>query len=76
MMAAYERYNLLVEEVSAYSESFRIAQVRFDAGVLTSVDFLTVKRSYDSAETSLISARYDYLIRTKILDYYQGRLSL
>ncbi len=76
MQSAYDRYNLLEAQVNAFSESFRIAEVRFDAGVLTSVDFLVIKGNLDRAKTSLISARYDYLIRTKILDYYQGRLAL
>jgi len=76
MAAAYDRYKLLVEQVDAFAESFRIAEIRFNAGVLTSVDFLIVKGNLDRAKTSLINSRYDYLIRTKILDYYQGRLSL
>ncbi|WP_448701256.1 TolC family protein [Mucilaginibacter sp. AW1-3] len=76
MVAAFDRYKLLVEQVDAFAESFRIAEIRFNAGVLTSVDFLIVKGNLDRAKTSLISSRYDYLIRTKILDYYQGRLSL
>jgi outer membrane protein len=76
MASAFERYKLLVGQVNAFGESFRIAYIRFDSGVLTSVDFLVVKGNLDRAKTSLISARYDYLIRTKILDYYQGRLTL
>ncbi len=76
MTAAYDRYKLLVEQVDAFAESFRIAEIRFNSGVLTSVDFLIVKGNLDRAKTSLISSRYDYLIRTKILDYYQGRLTL
>lgn len=76
MTAAYNRYQLLVKQVDAFSESFRIAETRFNSGVLTSVDFLVVKGNLDRAKTNLINARYDYLIRTKVLDYYQGKLSL
>ncbi|MGN6617507.1 MAG: TolC family protein, partial [Ilyomonas sp.] len=70
---AYQRYLTLNEQVKAFGESFRAAQVRFDAGVITSVDYLTVKRNYDAANTNLIAARYDYILRTKILDYYQSK---
>jgi outer membrane protein len=76
MDAAYERYQLLVKQVDAYNESFRIAETRFNSGVLTSVEFLIVKGNLDRARTSLINAKYDYLIRTKVLDYYQGKLAL
>lgn len=76
MSAAFERFKLLNDQVNAFAESFRIAEVRFNAGALTSVDFLVVKGNLDRAKTNFINARYDYLIRSKILDYYQGRLSL
>jgi outer membrane protein len=75
MTAAYNKYQALDEEVKAYSESFRISKIRFEAGVLTSVDYITSKNNMDAASLNLISARYDYFIYSKILDYYQGKLS-
>ena len=71
-----ERYTTLQEQVKAYSESFRIAEIRFTAGVLTSVDFVQVKNYLDRANLNLINARYQCFIYNKILDYYQGKLSL
>jgi len=76
MTSAYERYQVLGDQVAAYTESFRIAEVRFNAGDLNSVDYLVAKGNLDRAKTGLINARYDYFIRTKILDYYQGKLAL
>jgi outer membrane protein len=76
MDAAFQRYQLLVNQVDAYTESFRIAETRFNSGVIASVEFLVVKGNLDRARTNLINARYDYLIRTRVLDYYQGKLSL
>ena len=74
MENAWNRYKLLVEQVAALSESFRAAEVRFQSGVGTSVDYLVVKNNLDRANTNLIMARYDYLLRTKVLDYYNGTL--
>ncbi|QQL51320.1 TolC family protein [Mucilaginibacter ginkgonis] len=76
MLSAYERYQTTHDQVDAYTQSFNVAQAKFNAGVLTSVDFVTVKQRLDSANLNLISARYDYFIRAKILDYYQGKLNL
>ena len=75
MSAAYKRYQALTEQVKAYTESFRIYKLRFDSGVLTSVDYIIAKNNLDAANVNLISARYDYYIDSKILDYYQGKLS-
>jgi len=74
MTGAFDRYQLLQKQVDAYAESYRIAEIRFEAGAITSVDFVIVKGNLDRAKVNLINARYDYLTRTKILDYYQGRL--
>lgn len=74
MVSAYRRYTSLQDEVNAYTESFRISKIRYEAGVLNSVDFVTSKNNMDGAAIALISARYDYLIYSKILDYYQGKI--
>jgi outer membrane protein len=76
MGSAYDRYQILLKQNEAYTESFRIAEARFNAGALNSVDFLIVKGNLDKARTNLINAKYDYMVRTKILDYYQGKLAL
>jgi outer membrane protein len=73
MTAAMNRYQALVEQVTAYAESFRAAEVRFNAGAATSIDYLIAKNNLDRANVNLIIARYDYVLRTKILDYYQGK---
>jgi outer membrane protein len=73
MSSAYDRYKTLLEQVNAYRESFKAAEVRFNNGVGNSVDYLTAKNNLDRANVNLISAKYDYVLRTKILDYYQGK---
>ena len=73
MKAAQERYRVLTEQVNAFALSFRAAEVRFDAGLGTSVDYLIAKNNLDRANINLVNARYDYVLRTKILDYYQNK---
>jgi outer membrane protein len=73
MTAAKNRYQALLEQVAAYTESFHAAEARFNAGATTSIDYLIAKNNLDRANVNLIIARYDYVLRTKILDYYQGK---
>lgn len=68
---AQERYRIVSEQVAAYTESFRAAEVRYNAGVGTSIDYLLAKDRLDRAELNLISARYETVLRKKILDYYE-----
>ena len=73
MTAAQNRYSVLTEQVAAFQESFRIAEIRFNEGAITSVDYIIAKNNLDRSNLNLISARYDYVLRTKILDYYQSK---
>ncbi len=73
MTAARERYLALLDQVEAYQQSFHAAEVRFNAGVGTTVDYIIAKNNVDRANINLISARYDFLLRTKVLDYYQAK---
>lgn len=75
MTAAKNRYLALLDQVAAYTESFHAAEARYNSGstTLISLDYLTAKNNLDRANVNLIIARYDYILRTKILDYYQGK---
>ena len=73
MVSASNRYKTLLEQVSAYTESFSAAEVRFNNGVGTSIDYLAAKNNMDRANINMITSRYDYVLRTKVLDYYQGK---
>lgn len=75
MQAGYERLSKLESQVMDYSEVFRSADVRFNLGAINSVDYLIAKTNLDKANINLIAAKYDYVFRTKILDYYEGKLS-
>lgn len=70
MTNAWDRYKISVEQVAAYAESFRAAEVRFNAGVGTSVDYLIAKNNLDRANLNLVMTRYDFVLRKQILDYY------
>jgi outer membrane protein len=76
MASASERYKTLLQQVSDFTQSFHSAEVRFNAGVTSQVEYLIAKNNTDRAQINLISAKYDYILRRKILDYYQGKLSL
>jgi outer membrane protein len=75
MMSYFRTYNGLVNQVQYYAESYRGAQIKYDAGALPSLSFIIYKTNFDNASLSLIQAKYNYILQTKILDYYQGTLT-
>lgn len=75
MRSANERLQILTNQVQSFKQSFHAAEIRFNAGVGTVVDYTIAKNNFERANISLISAKYDYLLRMKILDYYGGKLN-
>jgi outer membrane protein len=73
LTSAADKYKLLQDQVSAFTESFRTAEVRFNAGAITSVDYLISKNNSNRAQNNLITSKYDFLLREKILDFYAGK---
>jgi outer membrane protein len=67
------KYKILLDQFNSFNESFRAAEIRFNAGAITSVDYLIAKNNLDKTNINIIIARYDFLLRTKILDYYEGK---
>jgi outer membrane protein len=71
--AVSERVETLNRQAGFFRESFKAAEVRFNAGAGNVVDFTIAKNNLDQANINLINAKYELILRTKILDYYQGK---
>jgi outer membrane protein len=71
--AALNKYNASKLSVEAAAESFRYAQVKLNAGAISSFDFTTSKNRLFAAESNLLQAKYDYVFKLKVLDFYQGK---
>jgi outer membrane protein len=74
MEAVYKRYLSLLEQVEAYQESYRINDIRFENGVSNFLNYITSKNNLENSEVNLANAKYDYLLRVKVLEYYRGKV--
>ena len=72
MESAFSRYHILLDQVEAFEESYRINEVRFNNGVSNIVEYISSKNNMDSAKLNLNNAKYEYLLRIKIVEYYRG----
>jgi len=73
LTSSSDKYKLLQSQVASFEESFRTAEIRFNAGAITSVDYLIAKNNLNRAQSNLIIAKYDFVLREKVLDYYGGK---
>jgi outer membrane protein len=73
MTSAFERYQTISKQLDDFTASFKAAEVRFNSGVGTSVEYVIAKNNVDRTKANFVSAKYDYLLRVKVLDFYQGK---
>lgn len=60
------------QSVKALEKSFSYANERFQLGMLNSFEYASAKNQLSEAKSSFIRAKYDYIFKLKILDFYQG----
>ncbi|RTQ45644.1 TolC family protein [Hymenobacter gummosus] len=72
-LAAQRRYASNKRQVEALTTAYRNAEIRFNNGLLNGTDFNQAKNNLAGAESSMIQAKYEYLFRRKVLDFYQGK---
>ena len=53
--------------------NFEFAQKRFEAGASNNVDLLTAKNQWSQAQTQLLNAKYEYVFRSLIINFYKGQ---
>jgi outer membrane protein len=71
--AALNKYNANKLSVEANEVSFNFAQQKYNVGALSSFDYNSAKTRLQSALGNLVQAKYDYVFKLKVLDYYQGK---
>jgi outer membrane protein len=71
-VAAHKRFLSNRTAVMSMQESFRYVEEKFNAGRVTSVEYNDAKTKLGVAQSELIQAKYEFIFRTKILDFYNG----
>lgn len=69
---AFKFYEASEKTLKARKEAYFIAEKQFEAGVLNSYDFIQIKQRYDIAASDNVRAKYDYIFKLKVLEFYFG----
>lgn len=71
-LASFNRYISTEKAVNSMEEAFRYTEEKFNVGMVNSVDYNLSKNNLTVAQSDLLQAKYEYIFRTKILDFYNG----
>ncbi|PHR70445.1 MAG: transporter [Lutibacter sp.] len=71
--AAYRTYEAAKTSLEAQQLSFNNSEERYNIGSMNSFDLEQGRIRLINAEASLINAKYDFVFKTKVLDFYLGK---
>jgi len=71
-IAALDRYKANLESVKYSEEAFRYTEQKYQVGLIDVLEYKTAKNNLNKAKSDLAQSKYEYIFRTKILDFYKG----
>ena len=71
-LAASKSYNASLRQVEAREEAYRMAKQRFDIGASNYVEYQLAENDLFQARSDLSRAKYEFIFRKKVLDFYLG----
>jgi outer membrane protein len=72
-IAANKQYLASLKSVEALTESFRYTESKYNVQLINSYEYFDAKNKLYSSENSLLQAKYDYIFKLKMLDFYMGK---
>ena len=69
---AYKFYEASKKTLKARREAYLMAEQRFEIGVMNSYDFIQAKQRYEISASDNVRAKYDYIFKLKVLEFYFG----
>lgn len=71
--AASKTYQSATKQVTARDEAFRMLKQRYDNGAANFVEYQTAENALFQAKSDQVRAKYDFIFKKKVLDFYQGK---
>lgn len=71
-VAALKKYNASQKAVNSMEESFRYTEQKFNVGMVTPIDYNASKTQLLNAQSEMSQAKYEFVFKIKVLDFYRG----
>ncbi len=72
-VAALKQFLSATKAVASMEEAFRYTEQRYEVGLMNFVDYSTAKTRLTAAQSDLLQAKFEYIFKSKVLDFYNGR---
>ena len=69
---SYSSFQSMSESAASYNEVYETSKEKFNLGMINAVDYGIARNNLIKAQGDLLHAKYSYLFKLKILDFYRG----
>lgn len=69
---AKKSYEAATKTLEARNQAYNFSKERYDVGLLNAFDFSQSTNAFENAQSEVLRTKYDYIFRTKILEFYFG----
>ena len=69
---ALKAYQASQKTLAAREEAFNYSKERYDVGLINAFDFSQSQNQFESAQSDVLRAKYDYIFKLKVLEFYFG----
>ncbi|WP_258097593.1 TolC family protein [Marinoscillum pacificum] len=71
--AASKTFSASERQVEALEETFRSIENQYNLGAANFTDYQVAQNNLYRAKSDLVRAKFDFIFKTKVLDFYQGK---
>ena len=71
--AAVKNYAAAIDNLTSEKRTYSDMEKKFNIGLTTATDFIIEKNNYEKAQISVVQAKYTYIFKSKIIDFYLGK---
>ncbi len=72
-MASLKKFHSSQRALVSMEESFRYTEQKFNVGMVNTIDYKTSKNQLTRTQSDLLQAKYEYIFKVKVLDFYRGK---
>jgi outer membrane protein len=71
-VSAMQRYNSALRQAESAEAVFKLSDERFELDEITFLEYQDAKQKLILAESEMLQAKYEYIFKAKVLDFYLG----
>ena len=72
-VSALQKFQASSKAVQTQQYAYDLATKRYDIGMLSTIDYITIQTNLFTAKINQVSSKYDYVFKMKVLECYKGQ---